>query len=513
MTPADDPGRPGGPLETAHRGERIGRMAGDASFVMASEFASIGLRYVGSILTGRLLGLAWFGSVTLGLTVARLLGTVSVLGTSPGALPFLARARQAGRPQEVLAVVRATWSVVAAFALLVSALCYALAPWLSNVVFDQPELTGILRPLCLLTFFSALTTTTTGLIQGLAGVRLQALIDRVLLTVVTVFVLGLAWIFDWGVTGVIGASIAGPVIGLAVAALCVGRLVPGALGSTASPGPGLAWKLTRESWPLMGMSLSAFVLTWMDVLLMGVFCSSEEVGLYGACARLAPAVVLVQNATGPVFLAQLSRHFVAGDWNAIRHLYRTTGLWCLWSGAVAASILLLWGRELLALFGPEFMAGTGVLAILTLGRAGSAFFGMCGRMLSITGQARLALRNMLLMIGSNAVLDLLWIPRWGALGAAAATCLCVVGINALQSLEVWLLYRLHPFTRRSVLGLGGPLALAGLACLWRAGPGGPWGWLLPLSLFLVASAALYLKAGAGDVDRAFLRGLARRLRR
>lgn len=504
---------PGREPAAAPRPSPSGRVAGDTGTVMASEVVSIVLRYGGSILTSRILGLSWFGSFTLGLTVARLLGMVSTMGVSPGVLPFLARARRSGRPEEVRAVVRATWALVGWASLSVATLAFALSPWLARVVFDEPRLVAVLRPLCLLIVLSALTTAGTSMVQGFLGVRVQAVIDRVLIAGVSVAGLVLAWLLDWGLPGALAATVAGPLVGLLVAARYVSELAPGALGAPARDAAGVLRELLRESWPLMGIGLSAFVLTWMDVLLMGVFRGPEEVGIYGACVRLAPAVMLVNNAAGPVFLARLSKHFTAGDWTSIRELYRTTGSWSLWAGLVMAAMLVVWSRELLALFGPEFVVGTSVLWVLALGRAASAVGGMCGRMLSITGKARLGLANLLGMIVLNGLLDVVWIPRHGALGAATATGISIAAVNLLQTVEVWSIFRVHPFTWRSLLGLLGIPALGALAWLWRDGPGGSLGWLVSLALFLLASAALYLVGGAGEEDRAFLRGLVRRVRR
>jgi O-antigen/teichoic acid export membrane protein len=120
---------------------------------------------------------------------------------------------------------------------------------------------------------------------------------------------------------------------------------------------------------------------------------------------------------------------------------------------------------------------------------------------------------MVLTIALNGALDLLWIPRHGAPGAAAATCLSLAAVNLLQTVEVWLIYRVHPFSSRSLVGALGTLVLAGLAWPWREGPGGALGWTVPLALFLLASALLYLVAGASAGERALLRSAVARLRR
>jgi len=486
------------------KGSTTAGLTGDAGGVTAAEIAAIGLRYVGAVIMTRILGLTWFGSVTLGITIASLLGMASVLGLSPGMLPFLARARRDGRVEGVRAVIRASWSVVVVASAGTALLVFVTAPTLAHRVFEDPQMVGVLRVLSLVIAFSAMTTVSTTILQGLLGVRAQAVIDRILPTFVSVGGFTLTWIFGWGVPGVLGSLVAGPLVALVVAVVCVTRLAPGVLPGAGKADPLPIRDLMRESWPLMGVSMFAFVLMWMDVLLMGVFRSPDEVALYAACARLAPAVVLVHNTVGPVFLARLNVSFLAGDWPSIRHLYRRTGMWSLWSGAVVASVFLVFGRELLALFGPGFVAGFPVLVLLTLGRTASASAGMCGRMLTITGRARLNLANMLMLIVVNGALDLVWIPSYGAMGAATATCISVTLVNLVQTVEVWKIYRVHPFTSRSALVFLGTAALAGMTHLGRRGVGGEFGWLVSLGVFLLASVVLYGVIGATEDERALL---------
>jgi hypothetical protein len=59
----------------------------------------------------------------------------------------------------------------------------------------------------------------------------------------------------------------------------------------------------------------------------------------------------------------------------------------------------------------------------------------------------------------------------------------------------------------------GTSALAALFYPFRQSFGGEWGWLLPLALFGVACAALFLFKGISDDDRAVWRALRSRLAR
>ena len=502
------PGAAAPPTESVPRAA----VAGLAGGTLLAHVLGTGLRYCGALLTTRLLGLAAFGSFTLATTLTSVLSIVSAVGLSPGVLPFVAAARRSGDPARLTAVVRAAWRISASASLLVAVALWALAPWLAQSVFDDPQLGQMLRVLAVMVVFAALSTVTLALVQAFMGIHEQAWIERVLTVAVAIVGLLLTWALGLGVAGVLGATVLASVVGLLAGLQRLSRRVPGALsrGTPCAPLPTRA--LLAESWPLLGSSMLAFALLWMDVLLMGVFRDRSEVGVYGACARLAPAILMVHDSIGPVFLAHLSELFVGRDWPGIRALYKLSGRWSLWSGTIGSAVLMVWAAPILGLFGPDFVAGAPVLVVLAASRLATTSTGMCGRMLAVTGRARIVMINMILLVGCNLALDLWWIPLHGAMGAAAATCPSIALVNLVGTIEVWMLYRVHPWTRRSVLGVLGVALLAALAWPLRAGWGGELGWLLPLALFALLSAGLYLAWDLGEEDRALLRAIRGRLR-
>jgi O-antigen/teichoic acid export membrane protein len=482
-----------------------GRTAGDAGGVLASHAVAIGLRYLGAVFIARALTLEDFGRFTLALTIVSVAGIVAVMGVSPGLLPFLARARRGGRPEDVRAVVRGSLSIILVASVAVALAILVGAGPLSEWAFDDRLVRSPLLALAPFVVATALLTWSTTLVQGLASARQQAFLSRVVVGLISIVGFALTWTLGLGLTGVTTTMVAAPVVSIVLALRLVAQRAPGALALVGGGGERVTRSLLRESWPLMGVSTFAFVLGWMDVLMMGAFRSSDEVGIYGACVRLAIAVMVVHEAAGPVFMARLSHLFVDRDWPRIRELYRTTCLWSLWSGVTIAAVLIVWGRELLGVFGPEYAAGAAALAVLAAARGASSIGGMCGRMLAITGRARLNLINQTLLIAINGGLGLLWIPRHGALGAAAGTLISVATINLLQTLQVWLLYRVQPYTWRSAAAMAWTVASGALAWQVRDGMGGAFGWTLPLALFLIAAGGFYLAVGVGEEERAFVR--------
>ena len=135
-------------------------------------------------------------------------------------------------------------------------------------------------------------------------------------------------------------------------------------------------------------------------------------------ASLAPfALVSLSVVSGPLVASAYHRRDRA-------ELHRITSLSArigLAFAAVASGVLLLVGRPLLALFGPEFPQAYPALAILLAGAMVNAFTGIVGYLLTLTGRQTQAL---LIFAGGLIVsiaLNLVLIPPFGIIGAAIAS--------------------------------------------------------------------------------------------
>ena len=471
-----------------------------------------GLRYAGAFFAARILGVSAFGAYTLALAIAGIGTVVSDLGLSPGLLPFLSRARRSGDRARVGALIRGALFLVVCTASGVAIAIVLIAPWLGDTVFGDPELSRALQALSPLVLLGAVVGVLGTFLQGFLAIRERAWIEKVLVTGITVAFLAASWLMGWGWSGVIAAMLAGPAAGILSVALVLKRLAPGSFRLRDSRERPPTRELLAYSWPLLGSSMLAFLLMWSDVLLLGVFWEASEVGVYGMCARLAGGVVLVQESIGQAFMPRLSDLFAAGDRDGMRHLYQLSTRWVVWPTLIAGAILILWGREILGIFAPGFAVGAAALAVLALAKSVGVVGGMSGRVFAVTGYARITLLNLVLMVAGNILLNLAWIPTYGAMGAAAATLVSITGVNALQVIQARVLLDLLPWDRKSLVPLLGIPVIGILMFPVRDGPGGPYGWLAPLAGFLAACIALYLIRGVGSEEREAWRAVAGRPR-
>lgn len=192
----------------------------------------------------------------------------------------------------------------------------------------------------------------------------------------------------------------------------------------------------RASLPLLVVSGMHMVLSNTDIVMLGIFADARQAGIYSAASRIASMVafglLMVNTIAAPLF----SELFAAGEMERLQRLVSHSALGIT---AIVAAILLpvlLFGEEVLALFGAEFAAGYAALLILGIGQLLNALCGPVGYLLAMTGHQDVAARvltlSALLNVAGNAVM----IPAYGMLGAAVTTAVTTVLWNLVMVVEV-----------------------------------------------------------------------------
>lgn len=425
---------------------------------VGGEVADLGLRTVGSLLMARILGPAGLGSWLVARAVSFDLGGIAArCGLDEAALRFVARSRGSLDPHGARGVLRAglRWSAVTAA--VVTVVLLAAAPVVGRVVFKKPEVTGLIRVLAPSLLVFAPVMVLLGALQGIDRVALRVAAQKVALPGAQMVLLAAALAFGWGMKGVITAHYAGVIAMAAVAAMMGVRAWRASVGH--GPGTYDRRELGLFAGPLALSELSTFVILWIDILMLGAMSTQAEAGVYGASQRVAGLVTLPLNAVNMMFAPMIASMHGRSDREGLAEMFRLTTRWVLFASLPPFVLIVYAGRGILGLFGAGFSAGYATLVLLAIGKLVSAATGSVGYMLNMTGHQRLNLLNTVVLGAVNATLNVLWIGRYGAKGAAAAAALSLGLVNILRVVEV-----------RSVLGLS-LLSRGWVAVLAGAGAG------------------------------------------
>lgn len=182
-------------------------------------------------------------------------------------------------------------------------------------------------------------------------------------------------------------------------------------------------------------AVSGLFYSWMDVLVIGLFLTSADVGAYEVAWRVTGVVVLGSMAISRTIFPQVSRWDAEQAVDRIENLIPQTITPTLLVAVPSFFGTLLFAREILTfVFGSEYAVAWLVLIVLMGEKIFQSVHLIIGRSLKAIDHPELAARAAIAAISSNLVLNFLLIWQVGLIGAAAATVLSF-GINTVLCIK------------------------------------------------------------------------------
>ena len=187
-----------------------------------------------------------------------------------------------------------------------------------------------------------------------------------------------------------------------------------------------------SSLPLGLVAGMQFVNTRADILILGLFTETGEIGNYQVAVSGAMLVLLGVNAVVMVVSPNLARLHAMKDKAQLQAMATWAARAVLVLTLPVALILAAFGEVVVRFaFGEGYARAYLPLAILAVAQGLFCVFGLAGSLLSMTGNERPAARNAVVTAVVNVLLNFALIPRFGMTGAALATGFSLVLWNAL----------------------------------------------------------------------------------
>ena len=385
------------------------------------------------ITLARLLGASGAGLYFLALTIITLVSVVSRLGTDNSVTRYVAANASEQAWGAVKGVVRQATRLTLAASILLSVTLAILADPIANMFFREPALAQPIRYMALGIVPLAWMTILACALQGLKNVADSMMIQSVLVPLsagALVFLL----IPVFGVSGAALAYVFGVTVALLYGIWRWGK-------STAvhrHTAPVFAVReLMNSSYPLLGAMLIQQLTMSLPLLLLGVWASSSEVGLYSAANRAAMLVGLVLIAANSIIAPKMATLYRQGDMEGLGRVTRHSALLLTMMALPVILIFLLAPRWVMSLFGAEFTDAWLMLVIMALGQLVNVMTGSVGFLLMMTGRERSYLSANLVALAICLVLSLALIPWLGGIGAAMAAAASLAIVNLLRVRFVW----------------------------------------------------------------------------
>jgi len=413
-----------------------------------------------ALLIARVLGAGSLGDFILAITVFNVLGFAATLGMKYGTLRYVAYHRGKGDLPRVRGTIFSSAVIALITGAVLGAFLFFCSPWIAENVFHAPALKNSFRILAAALPLLSLSTIIISSLQGFKAIKRKVWLENFIQPAAALALTGLALAVGLGLIFIVGAWAASVTLTcllslIFLSAVCRYLWERGDLHFEVKT-------LLSFSLPLLAVGFLYYLVTRMDILMLGYFKSSSDVGIYAIAARMVILIALPLNAVNAIFEPTIAEIDGRGEGKSLLRLYKLTTPWIIVLGYPIFALLFLLADPVLSLFGRNFLGGGLVLLILGIGQLVNIGVGSAGALLSMTGHPGVVLGNSVSMVVLNFCLNCILIPPYGIYGAALATAISLAAVNLLRLGEIKMLLQIHPFSSRYAKAFLAVLLSAGL---------------------------------------------------
>ncbi len=268
--------------------ENVKKFTFDVGWVLASSVVALAIGFVLRVVLARWLGPSDLGLYTMVITIQGIAIFVAGIGIPVALTKRVAEYKnKSGRLLQTTSVAF-VMSVI--LGILIGVLLYALSGPLANL-FDMPELASLLKILAIALPFASILETSLGLFNGLRQMKIYAYVMVIRSFLMTSFIVTFVWLgfgVEGAVWGIVISVVGGCIFGLYHSRKFLRVNLRGLL-------QGVRRLMSFGSQVFVANALG-MILIYTDILLIGYFVTSEDVGYYGVAISVSAFFILVPEA-------------------------------------------------------------------------------------------------------------------------------------------------------------------------------------------------------------------------
>jgi O-antigen/teichoic acid export membrane protein len=398
--------------------------------------ATAGLTYLMYVILSRLMGGTEYGYFAFGLSLATILAIGANYGQQTAILRYWPEEMVAARPEKAREALRAGGAITILGGLIVTAGLAALGA-LSGAIGHAPVVhlyaaAALVLPLALAEYWSSVLRA-----QGSVWIGLTPR-DIVWRTALPLAVVAL-WLAGVTLSGWAALALTAVVLALSLGLQYV--LARARKFEIAAGAEGLRdyWSAhgRASGWFFLGTVLDSAALN-MDIIFVGLLVTPAAAGVYFNAFRTAGLLTLFMFAITLVVAPMVAQHYHADD---MRKAQAVTAL-CAWAGFLFSLVVfagfLLFGEQIMSLFGGDARTGALLLVILSVGLLVDAATGPSRIVMMMTGHEHAYVRIFGAVILAGMVVQITVILEFGVIGAAILNTLARI---AAQLAIAWYSHR------------------------------------------------------------------------
>jgi O-antigen/teichoic acid export membrane protein len=351
--------------------ELIRRIIRNSGYLFSATGIAAAMSMVQSILAGRLLGPSTFGILGALTAFTSVVNRFASFRMNELVVRYVGHYEEKKDQPRAAAVFKMAASLEISGSLLAFVLIWLLAPLGARYFAHEPDLADWFRVYGLIVLANLIYESASGILQIFDRFRIIAIITAVQSTL-TLSLIAMAFIAKWGLVAIVVAYMVGKVVGslaVSLAALWQVRQSWGA-GWWRTPIRLLAGQ--RRSLLIFAFSTNisstiSLIAKDSEVLWVSAFAGTTQAGYYKTALALSNLLQLPVSPLPKATFPELAREIVRQNWDNVRYVLKQ-GSRLAASYSVPVTLgLILFGRPLLRLYGPQYLPAYPALVILLVG--------------------------------------------------------------------------------------------------------------------------------------------------
>ncbi len=409
----------------------VAKVARGAGISTAGQGIGRVIGYVTQVVIARLLGAQFYGFYAAGVALINGLQILSRFGMENGVVRYVAHYREHEDAARVRGTIVMALLFPIALSLVLSAVLFFGAGFIAGTGWLQENgtlMVGVLRGFAFVLPFFVFMSMTAWATQGFQTVTYAAYIQQLIRPGLFLAFVGVCYVLGAKIFGVIAAYALAMFLAGVVGLYYLRKLFPDLFDPRAQ---------TRfETKALFGVSIpmsitqgAQYLNNFSAVLILGIFAAGAPVGIFNAAARTATFLTAVRFAFSGIFSPIISGLHARQDTEEMGRLYKDVSRW-IFTGAFALFlVIVVFGPEVMGIFGEAFGAGVTALVIVAVAQLYSSSVGPAPRMLAMTDNQNFAMIATSVAAVTGVIVSFILIPRFEVLGAAIGMATAIVVEN------------------------------------------------------------------------------------
>lgn len=408
------------------------------------------LQFAFNVLLARLLGARGVGLYSLALSISTLCSCLSRWGMDQAVIKICAIKADQNLWSDVKLSVSKGCRFIMLVGGVISVAVWLAAPMLATRVFNDADLVFPIRFMSLSIVPFSLLNLIAEALRGLKKILHSTFLQAVCVPLFSGILFVAASLAKITITGALFAYLTATIITTFIGIWVWKRALPSDERMTI-PGCMSIRDILVLSIPMGWATVMVMIMGMAGSIVLGIFGTSEEIGIYSAALRLSMlmtiALLAVNSITAPKFAALYNSQAL----HDLEKLAQRANILML---LIASPLLLLYftfPSLVMGIFGNEFRQGGVILRVLTIGQTFTLITGSVGNLLLMTRYENVMKWINVTAALSNIFLSFLLVPFWGGLGAAWAHAISLILLNIFAFFSVWKLLQLSamPFWKRT----------------------------------------------------------------